>query len=269
VRATLVLVAAVACGGSSRSVDKPAPQLVMLDAGSEPRQVMRYELAAGMTARSEYQLRSTIEWKYTSTTLEEGQRRSEARLVQFVAQVQVSSITRAGDAMMRGEIEGTGVVTTWRMAPSGRAFDIQIEPRDRPRLANLRDWIEQAASELPAVPIGVGARWQTSSSITTAGVVWTSVATHTLRACDGEVATIDSTVALRAASQALSTEPNASTRLTSGEASYASTLVAPLRRLGAELTAQGTLELNFAIVRRKVRATSTLLITQELAAAPL
>lgn len=84
---------------------------------------------------------------------------------------------------------------------------------------------------------------------------WQRSVKYRLRSLDDSTATVLAEVTMSAGSQALSVEPNATTRVTSG--TVVEELTVPLRALVPSGTARGTTEVNFSIVKGHARITST------------
>jgi hypothetical protein len=111
--------------------------------------------------------------------------------------------------------------------------------------------------QFPEADIGVGGTWQIVSRSTIAGVKWTKKATYTLRELTDDQATVDVSIAMRAASQALRVEPNATTTLESGEGSTTGQAFVPRHGLVTPRSSQTTTEASFLIVNRHLRISST------------
>jgi Family of unknown function (DUF6263) len=146
------------------------------------------------------------------------------------------------------------------MAPSGVISNIVVgteHSHPRKRLANVVESIRDASVVFPDVEIGVGATWRVTSQQTYSGVTWDRTIKYTLKAVSGGAATVVADITMRAGSQALSVEPNATTRLNSATGNATTELIIPLHGLVPTGMTQGTSEANFSIVRGHLRITST------------
>jgi hypothetical protein len=111
--------------------------------------------------------------------------------------------------------------------------------------------------QFPDAPIGIGAVWRTTYADEYGAAHWNTTVTCRLKSLDSAVATVEVTAAMRAPSQVISVEPNATTRVTSGERTNTQLLVIPLDRLALNGDGHDTSELNLQIVRGKLRVAAT------------
>jgi hypothetical protein len=281
-----LVVAVVGCGGSQKvgsPVDAP-PQVVILDAGAEPRQVVRYELPEHVAERVQYDVKLRSTTTYTNTVLETGRIEGNYPTVRTVARLEVTGHTPSGEAVVSSEIAQvsaleevidpalqrrvadekalmTGVRSSWRLTTSGYASGFSVEKpgatrETNERLAALADTLGRAPM-FPDAAIGVGARWQVTSMHASGGIEWSRTATYVLAARSDDSVTLQATIEMRAGSQPVTIEPNASVRLTSGTSHTTADLVVPLHGLVDSATAHTTDQLGFSIVRRRQRITST------------
>jgi hypothetical protein len=285
----LLIVTAFACGGSQNGahVAKPEPSITVVGAGAEPRQRIRYELTAHSPERVEMTFKLRMNTAFTNTVLQSGHRSVDFPTLRYVARSEVSTLTPAGDAVVTFELEeGTvlddvvdpairklaiaevafmkGSRGSWRRTPSGRISDIAFDAPNasssaRNLISTIADSTHETAVVFPDTAIGVGARWQVTSQQSSSGVQWSRTVTYELKSLTDSVATIDAQMVMHAPSQALSVEPNATTKLTSGSGNATAELIVPLHSLIATTTARQTSETNLLIVRGHLRITSTIL----------
>lgn len=276
-----VLVLSVACGGAPPRVVQPEPTLTVADPGAEPRQLLRYELTAHAPERTEVDTKMRM-----SSALQAGRYTVEAPTVQTFSRMEVVSIEPNGDAAVRSEVEQVKVLddtsdpairkaaeaqtagmkamrSSWHMAPSGRISGITVAAPNaaagmRRTLEGLGDTVADIGVVFPVVPIGVGASWQLVSEYVQAGVTWQRAIKYHLKEVTPTTATVDEEVAMRAGSQVLAVEPNATTRLASGTMTITGEMVVPLHGLVATGTAQGIGELDLELERGGHRAPSSL-----------
>jgi hypothetical protein len=107
-----------------------------------------------------------------------------------------------------------------------------------------------------------------TSKVRAAEVRWNRVATYRLVALTESTATVDVSISMRAGSQPIRVEPNATTRLTSGKSSVTGQLVIPLHGVVATGSLQQTSELSLQSVRRLLRVQSTTRTESQLTVRP-
>jgi hypothetical protein len=272
-RAVAVIVALAACGGAT---PRPAA-LTVTEAGAEPRQPLRYAPVLRAVERAEVRIKSRLSAATTNTVLDTSKVAADAPTIRLVIRSEVTELGVNGDALIGYEIEDTGVLAdvvdpaayrvlepevaalkgvrgSWRRSATGQMTEARI---DLVSAKLALDSIQQAGAVFPAAAIGVGAVWRSTGEVTISGVRWQRTITYRLKDLVDDVATLEVTAALRASSQALSVEPNASQRLTSGAMDVTGVLVGPLHGIIASGDLRETSELNLLIVRGRVRAAST------------
>ncbi|MDB4956884.1 MAG: hypothetical protein JWO36_4453 [Myxococcales bacterium] len=281
----LLLGVALGCGGSQVVKVAPAPSITMLDPGAEPRQQLRYVLTARAPERMEMTSKLRMKSAITNTVLETQHRNVDFPSETEVGRIEVTSLTPGGDAVVSFEVEDVSVLddvvdpavrsaalaaagstkglrASWRMTPSGLISNVVVEARNassslRELLPSITESLHAAAVVFPDEAIGIGARWQVISQQVSGTVTWNRTVTYQLKALTDSMATIDAQMVMHAPSQALSVEPNSTTRLTSGTSNATAEVVIPLRGLVPTLTNQGTTELNFSIASSHLRIIST------------
>ncbi|MGE0867288.1 MAG: DUF6263 family protein [Kofleriaceae bacterium] len=284
---TLVFVVFGACGGSQNAADvaTPSAAISLVEPGAEPRRRLRYDLVPHARERFEIETKLHISTAFTNTVLEEGQRSVEVPTVRLVGHVEVTSVSSRGEAVISSVVDDVavfddsadpgirsrteaevavlkGLRTSWRMDPSGRTVDIAVETPKGSKtvrlLRSLADSIRENAVVFPEQEVGLGATWQVVSKLSSSSITWTRTVKYRVTALTETSVTVLTQVVMRASSQALSVEPNATTTLTSGEGNMTGELL--LRRQAVMVTgrAQGNSEMNFQIVRGRLRITSTL-----------
>jgi hypothetical protein len=155
-----------------------------------------------------------------------------------------------------------GAHATMRLTPTGQVADVKVDVPNAPRaqqerVARVASSFDEMFVQFPEADIGVGGTWQIETHSTIAGVKWTKKATYTLRELTDDQATVDVSIAMRAASQALRVEPNATTTLESGEGSTTGQAFVPRHGLVTPGSSQTTTETSFLIVNRHLRISST------------
>jgi hypothetical protein len=291
VDAVRILVVAVCCFGlgcssSAGHVAKPTPTIVVLEPGVEPRQRVRYEPALDLVEEVEATTKLRISNTFTNTTLDTGQRLADLPSNVIRGRLRVTGRSPEGHALVSFAVEDVRTLedvvdpalrhrvdaqvrrlkdarATWRMLPSGELTDVSVEMPNAPgairdRISALSDGFEEMFVRFPEADIGVGAIWQIASETKASGVTWTRKATYTLRELTDGQAIVDVSVALRAPSQTLRVEPNATTRMTSGTGTTSGQAFVPRHGLVISGSSTATTETNFLIVRGRLRIASTI-----------
>jgi hypothetical protein len=298
VRALLAcLVSLAACGGAQSTSPSAAPDIVVQAVGAEPWSVVRYSLAPGFEQHFELTLKVRAATRFTNTVLEEGTRELDFPGLLLRMRVAVTAVTPAGDADLTYEIEEArllddvvdpsmsvfagreamsmrGARTTARLSASGAMSNVRAVAASASQAAErwrteLHSALYDTEAVFPDAPIGVGAVWRVTSHPTLRDVHWTRVATYTLRARTASTVDVEAVIEMTAGSQALRTEPNASTRLTSATSKGAAHARLALAKVAGEASTTGTAELSYLIVRRHARLSSTTRIDSILSSRPL
>lgn len=219
----------------------------------------------------------------TNTVLETSRRVFDAPTVRQIVRLEVSAIMPNGDALVSATTESATVLDdvidprvrdrieaelavsqrtrqSWRMRPSGTIADVvtrhpRLQGAALARFSNLGD-MHEISPILPDTPVGIGASWEVRAQTSLAGIRWERAETSRLTALTDSTATIERQVTLTAPSQALSVEPNATTRLTSGTITATASLVVPLRGLAVTGTSHAVTEANLLVVRGHLRISS-------------
>ncbi len=184
-----------------------APEITLLDAGAEPRRVLRYQIPEGAT--DHIQITQRVE---TTLTLE-GQRMGSPTAFPIVTRMSFGPTSRAEngdvvapfrvDAMELGRGEGmtdaaqraaaaaveplVGTTGSLQTDARGRVIrsNIDVPPGVTPQMAstleNMRKAMVDAGVPFPEEAVGAGARWQLRKHITRRGLQVEIVATYTLR----------------------------------------------------------------------------------------
>jgi hypothetical protein len=259
----------VGCGSTT-----PHPATTeVTNLGAEPRRLLRYEPRPNEPERFELTMKVRTLTKFTNTVLEEGEQAVDLPTVQVRGHMaanaasdiswELDEITILGDfvdpwlraAMERELPKMKGWRATWHVAPNGEqtAFVVRHTPRYLP---DLREALP-SQFVFPDVPVGVGARWQETSTMKPTKIRWQRRTTYHLRALDENAATLDVHVEARAGSQAVSVEPKSTTRLNGGTLVGDFEVRVPFRGVVATSSGRSEGELNYAIVRGRTRITAT------------
>jgi hypothetical protein len=270
-----VVVVAVACGGAQRPNERP--EIRVLDRGAEPRRDVRLQPALHKPERVELTIKMRSTGAYTDTTLETSHSMLDYPSISARERVEATDVDNSNLTLVTAVIEDVHVLddvvdrrikpivakrvaslrnatVAWRLAPDGSASAVDSE------LRNLPPGLLQAfvnAPTFPSSPVGVGARWTETVPTVLGGIHWNQTRTYTLTALDDSYATLSIELSATAGSQALSVEPNATIRLTSGTMSMTGTATIPLHGLAWTGDSRGSIETNLQIVRGHLRTEST------------
>jgi hypothetical protein len=220
----------LAPGAADRLLPTGRPPIVKLvDAGALPRQAMSYALEKGRSQGIALALDMTLSLTsggqaIPSTTVPrltmlldlatadqnaKGDYRIDAKLNKVTvdpkgpAQEQIATALRSHLGAMAGL--GMGYWVT----PQGLVHDLKIDvPPDFPAqaqqmLSGMNQSVESMVAPLPAEPVGVGARWQVMTRVTSAGADLLQLSTYELTARDGAKLSLKVGLTQLAASAAL------------------------------------------------------------------
>ena len=274
------------CASSARPVEKPKPTIVVLEAGAEPRERVRYEPAPGFVEEVETNSKVRMANTFTNTVLETGKRDADFPTLVVRGRLEVTGLSPEGDALVSYTLESVRSLDdvvdprmrqvadaqarsmkdahlTARLSPTGEVADVKVEmpnapPALRKGVSAMGDSLDEMFARFPEAAIGVGAVWQVETRSTIAGVTWTRKATYTLRELTDGQAAVDVSMSMRASPQDLRVEPNASTTLTSGEGTQSGQALVLRHGLVASASSQMTTEANLLVVRQHLRISSTL-----------
>ncbi len=199
---------------------QPTPATVdLLDPGAEPRSAVAFRFEEGTTSTTVLttdQLvvlrRGTDRQQVDPPPIHQEVRTevveadaSGARMEQEIVRVWIDG----DDPELEAVLEPTvGTVVTYRTDPHGATSDWDLElPDDAPEAVadQVRQFVDQGSSlnpPLPTEPIGVGARWRTTSTTQIDGVELTMVATYTATDLDDEALAFDLAVEMPVAGDA-------------------------------------------------------------------
>lgn len=215
-------IVAIAFHGACKSNETPpsppsAPDLQIVSAGGEPRELLRYRPVANTTQKLEV----TIDIE-----LDAGDMGGPMPTLVMTLAVNVGATLPTGQTTIRATIEGIaardvpdsqvaasslgptlepmkGIAFDAVLSPNGRLTGTSIEGRaqklptpTQTSLASLVNSFEQTLMPLPDVPVGPGAVWRNSRPITRNGMTLTAVNSVTLVSKTGSSIsyTIDSTL---------------------------------------------------------------------------
>jgi hypothetical protein len=201
----LVAVVLAACKTNEAPPPPKPTDVVVVAQGAAPQHVVRYAVPKGTKNAVEL----TTDWKVTAgematilptivTTFEiacddvapDGTMKLHAKVLDASAHERADSqVNPAAIASELEPLKGTTLAMT--LAPDGRAAQATVEPGAKPlspqvteQLNALAASLSQLAMSLPSSPIGVGAKWRTSRTITQGGLALTTVTTVDVTSLD-------------------------------------------------------------------------------------
>lgn len=194
---------------AAQSGTSDAAEVVLVEAGEEPREVLRISPVAGETRVTALTMQQTIEQSgatqleigpidirlLTTTTVGEPTS-ADAFPVTFSysdAEVLDSSIGSDAElAAVQDSLESLEDLSgSYMMTTSGAILDSQfdvpdsIDPAAGALLEQLSNQADQLVVPFPAEAVGVGARWRAVTSVEVAGIELRQKYTYTLRSRDG------------------------------------------------------------------------------------
>jgi hypothetical protein len=288
-RWSVVVALALACGGAQLPAARD-PSLTMLEAGAEPRQLMRYALVPHAPERLELDIKAGTTARYGPNPFQMKQRFTDYPTVVLVGRVEVSAVAADGaaqvaldldDVVVRDDVmefkvrqpieedaaQMKGARVAWQIAPSGKMSAPTIAaPRAaaaaQRRLSSVVERLQGAMVVFPDVPIGVGARWKVASEYRSSNMSFrytgARTVTYRLKTMTDTTATVAIEESMHAGSQTVSVEPDRTTSLISGGDNTIGEVIVPLRALVASGSVTGFEELDYEIARGLSRLAVTI-----------
>ena len=219
----------IAAGLADKLLPSGAAALVrLLEPGAEPRADLSYGIARGPSPKLGMAMDMAVR-------MSAGGQKNEAKLPRMAMTLDGSAdeksdtnewkilahligITIDGKgeqaqqiaAAMRPQVEAMkGLGISYWLNPKGRVRDVKVElPKGFPAAARtlvegLNQSFESMVAPLPREPVGLGAKWQVVSRMAASGADLLQSATYTLKARDGEHATLDVTMTQLSASDTI------------------------------------------------------------------
>jgi len=207
-RLLLIAIAVFGCnkGEDDGSKHVRPPDLHIVSAGNEPRQLLRYQAAKGTTAKLELAVdvevtagdmggpMPTIVMTLAMQVEDVLPTGMKLRTTVVDATARDRDETRVAPNALTGPLEQIkGIVLTSTMTPSGRSIGTKVEPGGKQlpesaktQLAALTSSFDQLMMPLPEEPVGVGAVWRNSKALEQNGMKMTAVNTVSLTAITGD-----------------------------------------------------------------------------------
>jgi len=269
----LLALGLAACGKSSDepAPTSPPPDFEMISAGIEPHRLLRYHLAKGTSSRLELAM---------DLDLDAGGSGGKLPTLVMDLQITVDDVLAGGDARLSTTVmaarvkerEGSvvpvaavermtemlrGITYGATLSPDGVLRDARVTSKTPAsmdaQIAQLTQGIEQVAIRMPALPVGVGAKWTSRKTGRRDDLVITTVTTIELTAIEGERVTFESSSTVSAPDQTV--EENG--------------VRASIKDVGGGGHGNGTVDLTRMTMRGEVTAELHGTMTAEGSAAPL
>lgn len=204
-RPLLLLVALISCGKSDRNAHR-STDLQIVSRGSEPRHVLRYQVAKGTSQKLDVAVDlaisaddmggplPTIVMSLTVDAMDlvPVGTRLRATVVDMVARERDDS--RILPNALNGPLDMMkGLVVTATLTPNGRTFGTKVDTGGKQmpdaakaQLAQLASSVDNLMMPLPDDAIGVGAVWRNSKHIDQGGLSLTAVNSIQVTSIDGD-----------------------------------------------------------------------------------
>lgn len=203
------LVLAVGCEKANKDgttvADDLAPgEVRLIGAGTDPKTLLRYDVAKGTTVTLDMVLNISIEAPGAAMPSMPPIRMSMTESCIDVEagghmrfEVKVGSMSADGTGPMADAMGQVGDMMkkmryTFRLSPSGRVDDVQVEGLEGPMAdigKQMKDSIEQFAAPLPDQPVGKGSTWRFKRAAEANGVKMATVNDFELVELKDQVAT--------------------------------------------------------------------------------
>jgi hypothetical protein len=205
----------------------PKSQVKLLDAGSEPRTVLRLHPKVG----DKQTVNMTMKMAMTMSVAGKEMPATAIPAMLLTMDVGVKDVSAAGDityetvfgdvtlaadtdtmpavaAAMKSSLASVrGVIGTGRMSDHGfiKGFDMKLPPGADPQLSQTMDQMKESffrfSTPLPEEAVGPGARWEYKTKLKSGGMTIDQTATYELVSIEGGSLTFRSTIAQNAANQ--------------------------------------------------------------------
>ncbi|MEA2828021.1 MAG: hypothetical protein QOG43_2460 [Actinomycetota bacterium] len=205
---------------AATSTAPPAPtttvaessRVVLDDAGAQPRQALALRVAAGTRSQVAFESRIGLEMTIDGETVPTGALPATSLVLDEVIDkvdadgtahysVTFEKVTVVGGAGTDPEVvsqtqaglsELEGLTGTGTFAPHGGGQTLSYDtasitnPTLRSTIASISSQVGNLSAPFPAEPVGVGARWSTTSTATINGITMNTTTQYTLRSRTGD-----------------------------------------------------------------------------------
>jgi len=199
-----LLLALTACKQGDHVPDVAPPDLQLVSAGNEPRQLLRYHAAKGASEKLELAIELDVSAGSVQSpmptlvfalslgvedVLPDGRMKLRTTITDATARARDESNVVPG--ALGNALKGLdGIVIASTLSPAGRMTQTTVDTRTTPeaiktQLAALTSSFGQVTMTLPDEPVGVGAIWRSARPIEQSGMKLKAVNTITVTALDG------------------------------------------------------------------------------------
>jgi hypothetical protein len=215
----------VASGGSAASAGgaaASASNMKVLDQGAEPRQVLLYKIPPNSKQGFTTSMDMTMDMgeqmggKMKLPSMEmDGDiafgDKDPSGAVAFTLTTSKLEFVDTPDArvpasMLNDKLKGVALAATGTLAPNGHLANFQMDAKNAPAemqqmLSGAKNTYDQMVTQLPAEPVGKGARWQVVQKVDQSGIKAEQTAVFEIVDITGDQVKLKSTVALSAPPQ--------------------------------------------------------------------
>jgi hypothetical protein len=271
--------------------------VTLLSPGQEPRKALRYRIARDHAARMEMSMLMGMAMEVAGTSMPAMQ----LPAITVSADVAATEVSPSGDVSVRTTFTGSSVEATAGVDPAivaamqgmnadlkGLASTSTISDRGivrsiqfdlssitnqelRNTMGSLSSSIEQLSMALPEEPVGVGARWEVRQRLVSSGTLMFQRMTIEVKAIDGDVVTLGSTMEQHAPPQAVSNPalpPDAEIWLQGLSMSGQGEMTLDLRSLVPTSSMSGTTDTDMEVRMAGAAQAMTMHVTMKLSVAP-
>jgi hypothetical protein len=192
-----------------------APRVTLLEAGAEPRDALAYHFTKGEKQPLTISLDMTMGMKSGAMAMPpmklprmamklgltasdvnpKGEAKVDALLDAFTVEPKGASEEAIAKALGPQLAQTKGLTMSYWVAPNGHVHDLDVRLADAPdaakqALQGMSQSFESMTAPLPDEPIGLGARWEVITRVANGGADLVQDATYTLKARDGDKASL-------------------------------------------------------------------------------
>ena len=223
---SIVVAVVLACGFAQAACDRGAgttttavatngPTIKVVDAGKDPKQTLRFTATKGLTKTMMMAMDMSMTFTIGGTP-----RTQAIPTIQMPLAITVTDVDKNGDIHFDFVLKDPEVVTSDPYDPTAsavksalagmaglsgkavvtnRGYSKQVEmtvpPGANPQVAQFVDSMKQSIGQmsapLPEEPVGVGAKWETTTKLEQSNMTMLQIATNRLSSLDGNNITLD------------------------------------------------------------------------------
>jgi hypothetical protein len=199
-------------------VAQAGPSVVLVDAGAEPREELRYDFSGftPQTMQMDMNMSMSMEGPATGTQQQtlptmrmimsiptvEATPEGNLRMAFSLDRYEVLPTEGVAPEMMQAlqsSLASVGTMSGWNVIDNRGSFidgDINVSAGSSAAqmMTSIEDSMEQMVAPFPSEAVGLGARWQTSTEVTVNGLTLAQTATFTLASRSGDNVVLDVTI---------------------------------------------------------------------------